>query len=332
MIIGSYSMKNDIKKLIKIKGEDFRILNLTDTQLSDSEWEAGRCESEILTKTIRNLVERTKPHLITISGDIAWAGHFESYRQLARFLDSFNIPWAPVFGNHDNQGGVDKLQRAAEILTEGGNCLLERGDKSLGWGNYIIGIEQDGRLVHGLVMMDSHDRTEYTDEQGNTSLAWGDIIPEQLHWYCDKIKKLRELGASESTLILHIPLYAYRQAATKAYKNDINHKSIEPYNGQQKDCFNEGYEDSFGVCYEGIASYPSDNGFFDLIKELDHTKTVVCGHDHINSFAIKFEGVRLIYSLKTGCGCYWDPRLNGATLLTINDQGSLTANHVFAEV
>ena len=100
----------------------------------------------------------------------------------------------------------------------------------------------------------------------------------------------------------------------------------------QRDCFNPGYEDSFGVCYEGIASYPADNGFFDLIKELNHTKTVVCGHDHINSFCIKYEGVRLVYSLKTGCGCYWDKRLNGATLLTVNNQGNLTVEHIFANV
>ena len=301
-------------------------------KLSDSEWDEGRKESEILCSTIKNLVEKTKPHLITISGDVAWAGHFESYRRLAAFLDSLGIPWAPVFGNHDNQGGTEKLEKAAKILTTGGNCLLERGDPKLGFGNYLIGISQEGKLIHGLVMMDSHDRTEYTDEQGNTTLAWGDIISEQLPWYREKINILKEMGAFESTLILHIPLYAYRKAAEAAYKEGIDHKSIQPFNGMQKDCFNEGYEDSFGVCYEGIASYPADNGFFDLIKELDHTKTVVCGHDHINSFAIKYEGVRLIYSLKTGCGCYWDSRLNGATLLSIDQDGKLRAEHVFSKV
>ncbi|MBO5744929.1 MAG: metallophosphoesterase [Clostridia bacterium] len=321
-----------MKILNKNFDEDFRILNLTDTQLSDSEWCEGRWESELLCKTITDLVQRTKPHLITISGDIAWAGHFESYKRLARFLDSFNIPWAPVFGNHDNQGGVDKLNKAAEILLQGGNCLLERGDEDLGWGNYVIGIEQNGVVVHGLVMMDSHDRTEYTDENGNTSLAWGDVIPQQLTWYRERISELSKMGASESTLILHIPLYAYRKAASAAYKQEIDLKAVEPYNEMQRDCFNPGYEDSFGVCYEGIASYPADNGFFDLIKELNHTKTVVCGHDHINSFCIKYEGVRLVYSLKTGCGCYWDKRLNGATLLTVNNQGNLTVEHIFANV
>ncbi len=325
-------MENKIRIIKKSKDEDFRILNLTDTQLSDSEWCEGRWESELLCNTIKNLVERTNPHLITISGDIAWAGHFESYKRLARFLDGFDIPWAPVFGNHDNQGGVEKLKKAAEILTEGGKCLLERGDEMLGWGNYVIGIEQDGKFIHGLIMMDSHDRTEYTDEQGNTSLAWGDIIPEQLPWYREKINTLSAMGAEESTIILHIPLYAYRKAAAAAYKEGIDRKAVEPYNGMQKDCFNEEYKDSFGVCYESIASYPADNGFFDLIKELGHTKTVVCGHDHINSFSIKYEGVRLIYSLKTGCGCYWDRRLNGATLLTVNREGKLNAEHIFAEV
>ena len=330
--IKSWEHNNFCKILIKSKERNFRILNLTDTQLSDAEWAEGRFEGKLLRDTVTDLVKKTDPDLITISGDLAWAGHYESYRNLAELMNSFDIPWAPVFGNHDNQGGEERVLKAAQILTESEGCLLQPGKPQLGCGNYVIGIEEDGRLIHGVILMDSHDRTPYTDENGNTILGWGDVIPEQLVWYEEQIDKLIGMGAKESSLVLHIPLYAYREAAAAAFKKGIDLKSVEPYNGMQKDCFNEGYEDSFGVCYEGIASYPADNGFFNIITRRDHTKTVICGHDHVNSFAIKYKGVNLIYSLKTGCGCYWDKRLNGATLLEINSDGEMSATHVFADV
>lgn len=150
-----------MRVLQKAKDRDFIILNLSDPQLSNQEWqegrEEGREEGRILTKTVTCLINMVKPDLITISGDLAWAGHYESYEHLADLLDGFGIPWAPVFGNHDNQGGAEQVEKAAEILRQRKHCLLERGDPALGYGNYVIGIEEEGHLLHALLLMDSHD-------------------------------------------------------------------------------------------------------------------------------------------------------------------------------
>ena len=316
--------------LKKDPNRDFRIINLTDPQLSDGEWEEGKQEKNVLERTVKTLVERTCPDLITVSGDIAYSENEIAYRKFAELLDGFDIPWAPVFGNHDIQGGLEPLEKAAKIMTARGKCLFEEGDRSLGFGNYTIVIEQNGKPLHGLLMMDSHDRRDYTGKDGKTGLAWSDVLPEQIIWYRGQVKALSEAGIKESTLIIHIPLYTYREAAKEAFKEGLDQRSIEPFDGMQKGCFNEGYEDSFGVMYEEICSYPEDNGFFDAIKDCGHTKTVLCGHDHVNSFAVTYRGVRLIYSLKTGPGCYWDPRLNGGTLLKIDKSGKLSAEHVFA--
>ena len=95
----------------------------------------------------------------------------------------------------------------------------------------------------------------------------------------------------------------------------------------QFDCWNEGYEDSFGVWYEGIASCEYDGGQFERILKKDHTKTIVVGHDHINSAVVKYRGVVLAYGVKIGSGCYWDPRLNGGTVLSVASDGSITVKH-----
>ena len=127
-----------MKILQKQKDRKFTILNLSDPQLSNAEWQEGREAGKLLRDTLAYLVERCKPDLITVSGDLAWAGELESYANLADLLDSYGIPWAPVFGNHDQQGGTEMLERQADILMSRKNCLLEKGDPALGCGNYVI--------------------------------------------------------------------------------------------------------------------------------------------------------------------------------------------------
>ena len=85
------------KILQKRQGKDFIILNLTDTQLSNEEWDEGHPNRKILEYTITELIQRSNPDLITISGDIAWAGHDIAYDKFADFIESFHIPWAPIF-------------------------------------------------------------------------------------------------------------------------------------------------------------------------------------------------------------------------------------------
>ena len=77
--------------LKKTPGRDFLILNLTDPQLGNEEWAEGHKNRRILEKTIREVIERVKPDLITISGDLSWAGHHHAYDMLADYLDTFGI-------------------------------------------------------------------------------------------------------------------------------------------------------------------------------------------------------------------------------------------------
>ena len=319
-----------MKVLQKQKDKKFTILHFTDTHLYHDDWQDGNPKGEVLRKTVAYLIDKAQPDLITVSGDLAWAGDFESYGNLADLLDSFGIPWAPVFGNHDNQGGPEQVARAAEILKARKTCLLEQGDPTLGYGNYVVGIEEEGRMVHAVILMDSHDRTPWTDDQGvEHADEWAELYPEQFPWYKEQIDELKAQGVKEASLIMHIPIYAYRTAIKAALKEDIDPKAVSFHNGEQGDCWNPGYEDSFGVFYEGICSYPVDNGFFDLIRDAGLTKTVIAGHDHVNTFGVRYQGVRLMYALKTGAGSYHNPEINGGTILTIDSDGHMETEHCF---
>ena len=310
-------------------GQKFTVLNFSDPQLGDDEWAEGHPAGQLLRDTVTATVEAVKPDLITVSGDLAWAGHFQSYAHLADLLDGFGIPWAPVFGNHDNQQGPEQVDKAAAIMMERKHCILEKGDPAMGCGNYVIAIREEGRLVHGIIMMDSHDRKPWTDAAGNKHEAWADLDPVQFPWYREQVELLKAGGAAESSVVMHIPLYTYRPAIEAALRSDIDRRAVSPFNGEQGDCWNPGYESSFGVLYEGVSSYPEENGFFDEILASNHTKTVLCGHDHVNTIGVYWQGVLLSFTLKTGCGCYWDPRITGGTVMTVDSDGRMEIRHQF---
>lgn len=306
--------------LKKQPDRDFLILNLTDPQLDDEEWDKYRYRHTIET-TLNELIERVKPDLITVSGDIAWAGQRVSYKKFADLIDSYGIPWAPVWGNHDNQRGPDEVNYVADLYLSYANCVYEKGDPAMGNGNYVIRIEEDGKPVTGVFMIDSHDHSPWVNEKGEDTSEWAKLDPIQLDWYREQVNALKADGCSDSAIVLHIPIYAYREAAAAAFRKGFDLKAIKPEESYGHACWNEGYTDSFGVMYEGICSYPADEGMMDLICELGSTRHVVCGHDHVNSTVIKYRGVKLIYGLKTGLGCYYNELLNGGTVLKVTKDG-----------
>ena len=318
--------------LQKDPDKDFVILNLTDTQLGTDEWEVGHINRNILVRTVTELVKRVKPDLITISGDLGWAGQLEAYEATADFLDSFGIPWAPVWGNHDNQDGPEFVERVVEVFSKCRYFTYEKGDSVLGSGNYVIGIAENEKIVEGLILMDSHDRIFSIDEAGNETAVYAKIIPEQIAWYKQQVYELFAKGCKDTTMLMHIPIYAYRQAFEEAFRKDIPRDSVTLETFANEDCWNEGYKDTVGVQLEGICSHPEEDGVFEIIAELDSTKNIIAGHDHINNWIINYKGIRLIYGLKTGPGCYWDPRLNGGTVILVNTDGVKAVCHEYVNV
>ncbi len=317
--------------LQKTPGKDFLILNLTDPQLGNGEWEEGN-NCRFLIKTLTDLVERIHPNLITVSGDLSWAGSDLAYDKLADFLDSFGIPWAPVWGNHDNQNGAAYIDTVATRYMTHPLCVYEKGDPALGNGNYVIRIEENGRVVSGILMMDSHDRVAYTDENGKEDTYWGKLYPAQIDWYREQIQALSAEGCNNTAMIMHIPFYAYRDASQAAYKDGLDLTKITLAEADGEDVWNDGYKNSIGVQYEGIGSYAFDDGVFPVVRDMGSTKYVVVGHDHVNNWIIDYEGVTLVYGLKIGCGCYWNPLLNGGTVLTVGDNGLCGVHHEFVDI
>ncbi len=318
--------------LEKKPGQDFRVLNLSDPQLDSHFWNEDERAYKILVETVTALLERVKPDLITISGDLNHAPDTEGYVKFVDYIESFGIPWAPVFGNHDNQCGAEYVNELADMFLEHPHCLFEKGDPAMGCGNYVIKIVEEGRPVEAIIMMDSHDSDKLEHEDGTVTDEWGRLWPNQIEWYREIVAQLKAEGFKESTIILHIPIYAYRDAWAAAFRSEFDPMEVDPQDSGNPKWWNPGFEDSEGVRREGISSYGADEGMMDAMVELGHTKYMIAGHDHVNNTMITWRGVRLIFSLKLGEGCYWYKWLNGGTVIDIGDAGVSTVRHEFVDV
>lgn len=317
--------------LQKQTDRDFTILNLTDVQAGDEDWDPASKNYPIIAGTIKELYKRVKPDLVTLSGDQAWALASHAYEALADLLDSYKVPWALVWGNHDQDHGLDVLDKTIASYAKHEYCLYENGPAELGRGNYVITICEGEHPVEALILMDTHDKMAYTDANGNTTAVWARLYPAQIEWYRQQIETLNAMGCKESLILTHIPFYAVKAAWSAAFKDGLNPVEVTPKQSYGNFCWNAGYEDSFGVKYDGICCHPEDDGFFEVIKALGSTKNCLMGHDHTSNFSISYHGVRFTYGLKTGIGCYWNPELNGGTVIKVSSNGVSEIYHEYVD-
>lgn len=298
---------SSIATVEKREGEPFVILNLADVQLCDLEDLFHLNETKA---KIADLIERTNPDLITLTGDQTWSNeNLISLKSLISWLDSFEIPYAPVFGNHDcgNEKDSAVLSRAAccDLYEAGKYSLFDRGPSNLGrLGNYVVNVTENGRIVKTLYFLDSGEEDTITDEQ----IAW-------MKWNAEGIGAAQGGEAVEGICFFHLPLPEYREAYSLYLAGD-----------ERVEALGEVF-----VTYSLSGSL--QNGFFEAAKEVGVTD-IVCGHQHGNCFTLKYDGVRLTFSLKTGKlgGTYESEELalDGATCISF-DGDSTKIEPIFSE-
>lgn len=309
----------DTNILMKDPDKDFVVMNVTDLHHAEYDYtylNNVRANRDLY--YIKMKAEELQPDLITFSGDIFsedGGSNIYSVHRLTEYMDSLEIPWAIIFDYHDWMGNCD-LNYIADIMMESEYCLLKKGDPNLGIANYVINIceERDGKteVVHSILMMDSHH---------------GNVWENQIEWYKWATTGVNKVNGSAvtSTVITHVPIAQYTYAYEEAWDAENN-------------CWRDEYE-AFGIRVEEPCGEedengnPVDNGFFAAMKEIGTTTNFLCGHEHINSDSILYQGIRLTYSLRIGYGGYWDDSFEtdtfGVTTITIDSEGTGTVEHSY---
>ena len=297
----------DAQTLIKQTGKEFTVLNITDPHFAD--YDVRTLMAIPAAKTIGRLVREVRPDLITVTGDIICSDSAVfSIRRFCDLMESFSVPWAPIFGNHDDESNCD-LDFIGDLFLRCPHCLFRKGDPALGAGNYVLHIAENtptGKsVVESLILM--YHRNGRPNE---AQLEW-------YKWAAAGVKKLSG-GAAEIALFLHIPLPEY-QFARESFFDEAG-KCWKP----DADACGEIHEK---ICCEWRDGRPYRRGFFEAIKDAGNTKHVFCGHEHLNDFSAVYDDVRLTYTLKVGKGSGGGFGLNGGTVIRIGNNGISRITH-----
>ncbi|KAK3075900.1 hypothetical protein LTR53_000329 [Teratosphaeriaceae sp. CCFEE 6253] len=260
------------------KDGKFKILQLSDAHLStgtgvcrdaigEKNEPSTNCEADIRTLDfIETILDDEKPDLVVLSGDQV-EGPTAPDTQSALFklaapLIERGIPYAAIFGNHDDEGALS-LSRAAQmsLLQTLPHSLSHPGPKDVaGVGNYYIEVLAPSPSQHSaltIYLLDTHGLTP--DEKKYKGYDW--LKPSQISWFETTAAGLRKAHAKYSHIhldmaFIHIPLPEYAE---------------------------DGLVVKGGDWREGVTAPKFNSHFYDALSDAGIV-AIGCGHDHVNDY------------------------------------------------
>ena len=311
-----------------------------ETRIKDSTPLTEEKRYETIYRFIDDGIKRAKPELIIITGDIIY-GEFddsgENLLSFIRFMESKKIPWAPVFGNHDNESKKGALWQC-EQFEKAEHCLFKRGEVT-GNGNYSIGISVAGKLARVIYMLDSNGCTQayryfwycdnYPDYNEGEKVKTEDGFGEdQVKWLASSAEMVDDAEGRKvpKFACFHIPVdniagYAFK----KGYISDEHDAKNEEFNiGKTVDA----KDGDFGLKAEKLSGFHYD-GIMDILKKAG-IDGVFVGHQHNINASILCDGIRFTFGLKTGLHDYH--RETGTTKITFDPSGdAFNIEHLYLD-
>ena len=252
----------------------------TIVQFTDTHWKNGDEKDQQTRALMEQVLDAERPDLVALTGDNIAGGGCEdgerSMRSIVAPMEEAKIPWAAVFGNHDDEGALDR----AELMAVQQSCamsLSEPGpDDVSGVGNYALTVHStgDGAPAATLYFLDSNSYAE-TDIGG-----YGWFRRDQIAWYLDTARKIREEAGEvlPALAFFHIPLPEYDEVWD-------HHPCI-------------------GYKYEAVCAPRINTGMFAAFHEMGDVVGTFVGHDHVNDYEGTLHGIRLCYGRGSGYGTY----------------------------
>ena len=295
-------------------GRDPVILQLTDTQIIDSAqartgdrldpgshvyWGTDKMEDRCF-KYIRETVNAVKPDLILMTGDNVY-GEFDdkgtSLQALIEVMESFGIPWAPVFGNHDPESkkGADWQ---CEQYENAEHCLFKQRNLT-GNGNYSIGIRQNGKITRVFFMLDTGSSTASQETLQNGHTMKASLIGQtQIDWYTATIERIHEEINPDAKIsfAFHIPLdvfkmplvdYGYYEAASSTtFQTMVLDEHPDKKDGD------------FGIINNTITGLDPTWEIWDALR-LMGVDSIFVGHEHGINAGFMYKGVYIQFGQKS---------------------------------
>ena len=310
---------------------DFKILHLTDVHIAGGFLSVSEDKKAI--NAVAAMITAEKPDLVIVTGDISfavpWAGTINNayaHRMFIRLMENLGVYWTVTFGNHDSEV-YDYYDRAAVASFYEGEgleyCLFDRGPEGLyGECNHAITVRNsEGLITQSLIMIDSNS---YTDEDP-LGIFWiyDNIHQDQIDWYKTTVESHNAHNASlgkadtvKSLLFMHIPLMEVREAVYEYIEETDEAKYLGGKVGESEP-------------YVYCSDDPEQ--MFETILELDSTKGIFYGHDHLNNIVLEYKDVTLSYGYSIDYFAYAGiakiGSQRGCTVITCHPDTSFEITH-----
>lgn len=304
----------------------FKILILSDVQDTDTPQKESM-------DMVNAALDKTNPDLVIFLGDnIAgwWKGvnkekTVKAIRNIAEPVDSRNIPFALVFGNHDHEGLCDENNKMTEeeakefmmsVYQEYPTCLAVEGEEMTGCGNYNLLIKNSAETkdVFNLWLMDSNP---YAQEGG-----YGYVQQDQTDYYIKKSNELKEQNGGKplpSLLFQHIIVPEAYELFDKSDKKTEN--SVKGHSTYGDSYYTAGSRVTQGELLEGPCPADVKHNQFESWKQQGDIIGAFFGHDHNNTFSGNLDGIEL--TAVPAAGYYSYGFNHGVRTITL-DENNLT--------
>ena len=286
-------------------------------------------------KMLDNAYDLLKPDLVLFTGDNILGNHLldarigtrqiasgkaatmqimkESIHHICAPLEKRNIPFAMIYGNHDDMNAVSKDEQA-DIYRSYSMCLpMNTRNGKVDCDTYNIPVySRDGeKVMFNLWMLDCAWYDKYEDK------CYTAIKPETVEWYKQTSAKLKEDNGGNpvpSLMFAHIPLPEITNLIEQCGPNDIGavltHKRgwcrLRP-------------DIARGTMLEYPSILEESAGLFDAALECGDVKGIVSGHDHVNCFEGKYKGIDFIQTSCASFRCYGG-EMRGVRIFEIDER------------
>lgn len=282
--------------------KDFKVMHLTDIHIGGGFMSKGVDQKAL--NAVATMVTKEKPDLVIATGDIAFpvpytAGTFNNHSgamAFANLMESLGVYWDVTFGNHDAEAYSYFDREAMSEFYEREEfryCLFQSGPEDVdGFGNHTIQVKNsDGIITQALILVDSQ---AYIKDNIIESIkgTYDNIHENQVQWYEAEINRMnnenkaisKDVETVKSMAFFHIPLVemldGWNEFKDNGYADTDDVKYIDGVMG-------EGGK----VVYCGLG----EDELFEKMLELDSTKAMFNGHDHLNNTTFEYKGIQFSY-------------------------------------
>lgn len=296
----------------------FKIMQIADTQ------EIPAVSPDTLS-LINNALDREKPDLVIFTGDQI-KGYSKKFKKdpaiiegtidtLVEPIAKRNIPFMVTYGNHDAQCGVDNRGQY-KFYAKYDNFISGdlRNADDVGTADIQIYSSTEDKPVFELYIIDSHGKAK--DGAGYAS-----VDKKQIEWYVSRREQLKaENGDYLPSLVFqHIPVPEFFDVIKKVPKGTKG--AVPAYGEHENEYFvlNDETIAEGGFMLESPASPDVNTGEFEAMSEKGDVLGIYVGHDHNNSFVVKYKGVDLGYTQGAGFNVYGPGENRGVRIFELDE-------------